>query len=72
MPVGVATALLLIVAMESKVSHKETTTMPVRKVSGGYKYGTKGKVYSTKTAAAKQGRAVQATKARQNQGKRRR
>ena len=36
--------------------------MPVRKVKGGYKYGTKGKVYPTKAQAAKQGRAIQASK----------
>ena len=35
--------------------------MPVRKVSGGYKYGTKGKVYKTKAKAAKQGRAIKAS-----------
>lgn len=43
--------------------------MPVRKVKGGYQYGTSGKVYKTKAAAEKQGRAI---KARQNRGKRKR
>ena len=42
--------------------------MPVRKTkSGGYKYGTKGKTYYGKNAkakAAKQGRAIQASKRR--------
>lgn len=38
--------------------------MPVRKVSGGYRYGTKGKTYKTKAAAAKQGRAIKAAQAR--------
>ena len=32
--------------------------MPVKKVSGGYKYGTKGKVYKSKEDAEKQGRAI--------------
>ena len=38
--------------------------MPVHKVKGGWKYGTKGKVYPTKAQAAKQGRAIQASKSR--------
>ena len=41
--------------------------MPIRKTSGGYKYGSKGKLYKGKGArakAAKQGRAIQASKAR--------
>lgn len=36
--------------------------MPVKKVKGGYKYGEKGKVYPTKAQAAKQGRAIEASK----------
>jgi hypothetical protein len=39
--------------------------MPVRKSGGGYKYGKSGKVYKGKGAkakAAKQGRAIQASK----------
>jgi hypothetical protein len=39
--------------------------MPVRKSGGGYKYGSKGKLYKGKGAkakAAKQGRAIQASK----------
>ena len=36
--------------------------MPTRKVKGGYKYGTEGKVYPTKAEADKQGRAIQASK----------
>lgn len=41
--------------------------MPVRRVSGGYRYGTKGKLYRGKGArakAARQGRAIQAAKHR--------
>lgn len=38
--------------------------MPVRKVKGGYRYGTKGKVYKTKAKAARQGRAIKAAQAR--------
>lgn len=38
--------------------------MPVRKVKGGYKYGTKGKVYKRKSDAVKQGRAIRASQAR--------
>ena len=40
--------------------------MPVHKVKGGYKYGTKGKVYPTKEQVEKQGRAI---KANQNKKK---
>lgn len=32
--------------------------MPVRKVSGGYKYGNTGKVYKSKAKAEKQGLAI--------------
>jgi hypothetical protein len=38
--------------------------MPVKKVKGGYKYGSKGKVYKSKAAAAKQGRAIKASQNR--------
>ena len=38
--------------------------MPVRKVKGGYRWGSTGKVYKTKAAAAKQGRAIKASQAR--------
>ena len=38
--------------------------MPVRKVKGGYKYGTDGKVYPTKAQAARQGRAIKASQSR--------
>lgn len=36
--------------------------MPVRKVKGGYKWGTKGKVYKSKKKALKQGRAIEISK----------
>jgi hypothetical protein len=32
--------------------------MPVRKVKGGYKYGSKGKVYKRRQDAVKQGIAI--------------
>jgi hypothetical protein len=35
--------------------------MPVRKVAGGYRWGTSGKTYRTKSAASKQGRAIMAS-----------
>ena len=38
--------------------------MPVRKVPGGYQYGTTGKVYRSKAKAAAQGRAIRASQAR--------
>jgi len=38
--------------------------MPVRKVKGGYQWGTSGKVYPTRAQAERQGRAVKAAQAR--------
>lgn len=35
--------------------------MPVRKVKGGYKWGSSGKVYATKAEAERQGRAIRAS-----------
>lgn len=35
--------------------------MPVKKTKGGYKWGSKGKVYPTKGQAARQGRAIKAS-----------
>lgn len=32
--------------------------MPVRKVKGGYKYGSKGKTYSSRNKAEQQGAAI--------------
>jgi len=34
--------------------------MPVRKVKGGYRWGTSGKIYKTKKQAERQGRAIRA------------
>ena len=36
--------------------------MPVRKVKGGYKYGTTGKVYKKRSDAVKQGQAIEISK----------
>lgn len=35
--------------------------MPVKKVKGGYKWGSSGKVYKTKAAAVRQGKAIYAS-----------
>jgi len=35
--------------------------MPVRKVKGGYRWGSTGKVYKTKAQAEKQGKAIRAS-----------
>lgn len=34
--------------------------MPIHRVKGGYKWGSKGKVYKTRAGAAKQARAAYA------------
>lgn len=39
--------------------------MPVVKVKGGYRYGTKGKIYPTKAQAEKQGQAIRISQAKQ-------
>lgn len=36
--------------------------MPVRKVKGGYKWGSKGKIYKSKSKALRQGRAIAISK----------
>jgi len=46
--------------------------MPTRKVKGGYRYGTSGKVYPSKAQADRQGRAIEASKARAKKGQKRR
>lgn len=38
--------------------------MPVKKVKGGYKYGSKGKVYKSRDKAVKQGQAIKASQSR--------
>ncbi len=46
--------------------------MPVKKVKGGYRWGSKGKVYKTRAAAERQGRAAYASgygKERKGKGK---
>lgn len=46
--------------------------MPVRKVKGGYQYGSSGKLYrgkGAKSKARRQGRAIQASKSRRGKGK---
>lgn len=35
--------------------------MPVKKVKGGYRWGSTGKVYKTKAAAERQGKAIYAS-----------
>lgn len=40
--------------------------MPVRKVSGGYRYGTTGKVYKSKAKAVKQGQAIRLSQIRRS------
>ena len=43
--------------------------MPVKKVKGGYKYGSTGKVYKKKSDAEKQGRAIKASQMRKKRKK---
>lgn len=38
--------------------------MPVRKVGGGYRYGTTGKIYKSKAKAIKQGQAIRLSQIR--------
>lgn len=43
--------------------------MPTRKVKGGYRWGSSGKVYKTKAAAERQGRAIYASGYKKNKDK---
>jgi len=45
--------------------------MPVRKVRGGYKWGTKGKVYAKKSNAQRQARAIYASGYKRSKSKKR-
>lgn len=40
--------------------------MPIKRVSNGYKFGTKGKVYPTKSGALRQMSAIKASQARRS------
>jgi len=46
--------------------------MPVRKVKGGYRWGTSGKIYRTRDQAERQGRAIQAATGGRRGGRRKR
>jgi hypothetical protein len=39
--------------------------MPIRRVQGGYRYGTEGKVYPTRAGAERQARAIHASQSQQ-------
>jgi hypothetical protein len=46
--------------------------MPIRRTAGGYKFGTAGKLYKgpgAKAKAARQGRAIEASKHRRSKAK---
>ena len=45
--------------------------MPVRKVAGGYKYGTTGKLYKKRADAERQGAAIRAAQARRKKKRKR-
>jgi len=38
--------------------------MPVKRVKGGYRWGSKGKIYKQRWRAAKQGRAIKASQSK--------
>lgn len=43
--------------------------MPVRKVRGGWRYGSSGKTYKSRAKAVKQGQAIKASQARRRKGR---
>ncbi len=43
--------------------------MPIRKVRGGYKWGSKGKVYPTREGAERQAQAAYASGYKEKRGK---
>lgn len=42
--------------------------MPVRKVKGGYKWGSRGKTYPTRVQAEQQGKAIRASGYKKTKG----
>jgi hypothetical protein len=44
-----------------QLRQQRRSNMPVKKVKGGYKWGSTGKVYPTKAEAEKQGKAIYAS-----------
>lgn len=44
--------------------------MPVRRVKGGYKWGKTGKLYRTRAAAERQGRAINMAMKKKKKGRR--
>lgn len=44
--------------------------MPVKKVKGGYRYGSKGKTYKSRAKAEKQGAAIRASQHRRGKAAR--
>ncbi len=62
-----ARARALVLAAHRRVllrAAKAARSVPVRKVPGGYRYGTTGKVYKKKSEADLQGRAIRASQGR--------
>lgn len=45
--------------------------MPVRRVKGGYRWGSTGKVYATRAGAQRQGRAIEMAMRKKRKTKRR-
>ncbi len=45
--------------------------MPVRKVAGGYQYGTTGKIYKKRIDAERQGAAIRASQAKRKKKRKR-
>jgi hypothetical protein len=43
--------------------------VPVRKVKGGFRFGTKGKVFKRRADAVRQGQAIHASKSRKKRKK---
>lgn len=43
--------------------------MPIRKVKGGFRFGSKGKVFKRRSDAARQGRAIKASQNRRKSGR---
>jgi hypothetical protein len=60
--------LLQIWGIAPKWVNTREDAMPTRKVKGGWKWGKKGKVYKTKKAADRQGRAIRASQRRRRKG----
>ena len=60
---------MFVLLLEEK-EEQQGDVVPVRRVKGGYRWGKSGKIYKTRKAAERQGRAIYASGYRNGKKKR--